>query len=234
VLTDAVLQYHFSIERVVTTVDAVNGPVHLNRHPVSQKQVVLADTILVTKTDLAPPATVAPLLARLRALNPAAQLTTAVHGDVDPQWLVEPGARALAAGQTTGALQPEALLLAPPPDEAPNHQTGAIRSIALTFTQPLDWIAFSIWLSMLLQAHGEDVLRVKGRLNVGATGPVVLNGVQHILHPPEHLAGWPNEERHSHLVFILHTLDPEDINRSLQAFQHLLGARPTVDEGALS
>ena len=36
---------------------------------------------------------------------------------------------------------------------------------------------------MLLHAHGEAVLRVKGLLNVGATGPVVLNGVQHILHP---------------------------------------------------
>jgi G3E family GTPase len=223
------LQHHFSIERVVTTVDAVNGPAHLSRHPVSQKQVVLADTIIVTKTDLVSPGSVAPLLVRLRQLNPTAQLTTAVLGDVDPQWLVEPGPSSIAAARTTGELLSETLPMAPPIPDALSHHAKAIRSITLTFTQPLDWIAFSIWLSMLLHAHGEDVLRVKGLLNVGATGPVVLNGVQHILHAPEHLASWPGEDQRSHLVFILHTLDPDGIHRSLQAFQHLLGARPAVD-----
>ncbi len=220
VLTHPMLQHHFAIDRVVTTVDAVNGPLHLDRHPVSQKQVVLADTIIVTKTDLAPPDAVAPLLARLRGLNPAAQLTTAVLGDVDPQWLVEPNRSG-----------PAPRLLDTP--EVPDHHAGTLRSIALTFAQPLDWIAFSIWLSLLLQAHGEKVLRVKGLLNVGATGPVVLNGVQHILHPPEHLAGWPGDDQRSHLVFILDTLEPDDIHKSLQAFQHLLGAQPTVDDEAL-
>ena len=40
---------------------------------------------------------------------------------------------------------------------------------------------------MLLQARGTDVLRVKGLLNVGGDGPLVINGVQHVVHPPEHL-----------------------------------------------
>jgi G3E family GTPase len=98
----------------------------------------------------------------------------------------------------------------------------------LTFDQPLDWVAFSVWLSMLLYAHGESVLRVKGLLNVGAAGPVVLNGVQHIIHAPEHLPDWPDIDHRSHLVFILHGLEPCAIERSLQAFQRLLGAQPRV------
>ena len=135
-----------------------------------------------------------------------------------------------ASGNTpTDTVPLELLERTPHSPEAPLSHDTAIRSLALTFTQPLDWIAFSIWLSMLLQAHGEAVLRVKGLLNVGATGPVVLNGVQHILHTPEHLAAWPGEDQHSHLVFILHALDPEAIRTSLQAFQHLLGANPTID-----
>jgi G3E family GTPase len=85
-------------------------------------------------------------------------------------------------------------------------------------------------MSMLLHAHGENVLRVKGFLNMGATGPVVLNGVQHIMHPPEHLASWPDADQRSHLVFILHALEPDAIVRSLQAFQQLLGAPLTVDD----
>ena len=50
-----------------------------------------------------------------------------------------------------------------------------IRAFALSFEQPLDWTMFGIWLSMLLAARGEDVLRVKGLLNAaGSEGPVVL------------------------------------------------------------
>lgn len=88
------------------------------------------------------------------------------------------------------------------------------------------------WLTFeeIAHARGEDVLRVKGLLNVGATGPVVLNGVQHLMHPPEHLEHWPGEDQRSHLVFILHAIEPDAIVRSLQAFQPLLGAHPTVDE----
>jgi G3E family GTPase len=229
VVTDPMLQHHFRIASVVTTVDAVNGPLHLDRHPVSRKQVALADEIIITKTDLAPPDTVATLRGRLRRYNPAARMTTAILGDLDPQWLLGPQASHAAVTHSTGTVPPELCQRAlHPPGADPPHDTE-IRSLALTFTQPLDWIAFSVWLSMLLHAHGEAVLRVKGLLNVGAMGPVVLNGVQHILHPPEHLAAWPGVDQRSHLVFILHALDPEAIRTSLQAFQHLLGAYPTVD-----
>src|SRR5262249_717953 len=81
VVTDPMLQHHFRIESVVTTVDAVNGPLHLDRHPVSRKQVALADEIIITKTDLVPPDAVATLRARLHRDNPAARMTTAVLGD---------------------------------------------------------------------------------------------------------------------------------------------------------
>jgi G3E family GTPase len=202
---------------------------HLDRHPVSRKQVALADEIIITKTDLALPDTVATLRGRLRRANPAARMTTAILGDLDPQWLLDPQASHPTAARTTATVSPELLQMPPHLLGAPYSHDTEIRSLALTFTQPLDWIAFSVWLSMLLHAHGEAVLRVKGLLNVGATGPVVLNGVQHILHPPEHLAAWPGEDQRSHLIFILHALEPEAIRTSLQAFQHLLGAHPTVD-----
>jgi G3E family GTPase len=229
VVTDPMLQHHFRIDSVVTTVDAVNGALHLDRHPVSRKQVALADAIIITKTDLAFPDTVAMLRGQLRRYNPAARMTTAVLGDLDPQWLLGAQVSHRAVARTTDTVPLELLQKPTHPIATPQPHDTAIRSLALTFTQPLDWIAFSIWLSMLLQAHGEAVLRVKGLLNVGATGPVVLNGVQHILHPPEHLAAWPGEDQHSHLVFILHALDPEAIRTSLHAFQHLLGAHPTID-----
>ena len=75
---------------------------------------------------------------------------------------------------------------------------------------------------MLLQCHGQDVLRVKGLLNVlGADAPVAVHGVQHIVHPPVHLDAWPDADRRSRLVFIVQGLNPEDIEASLLAFNGL-------------
>ena len=56
------------------------------------------------------------------------------------------------------------------------------------------WFAATdVWLILLLHWHGDKVLRVKGLLNVTGVGaPVVVNGVQHLVYPPLHLARWPD------------------------------------------
>ena len=71
---------------------------------------------------------------------------------------------------------------------------------------------------MLLQARGSDLLRVKGLLDVGGEGPLLLNGVQHVVHPPEHLDAWPDDDRRSRLVFVGRGLARGDVERSLLAF----------------
>lgn len=216
--THPMLQHHFYVQKVIATVDAVNGQRHLDRHPESGKQVVAADDIIVTKTDMASSDNVERLLHRLRQINPSAHIAAAVFGKIEPSRLWQPGPELPAAARI------------PATDQAhPSHTQDMTRTIALTFEQPLDWIAFTVWLSMLLHTHGENVLRVKGLLNVGASGPVVLNGVQHIIHAPEHLASWSDDDHRSRLVFILQGIEPHDIVKSLQAFQHLLGAQPCVD-----
>ena len=53
IFTDPVLQHHFLVSLVLTTVDALNGDLHLDRNPESLKQVAAADKIVVTKTDIA-------------------------------------------------------------------------------------------------------------------------------------------------------------------------------------
>jgi G3E family GTPase len=69
-------------------------------------------------------------------------------------------------------------------------------------------------------------LRVKGLLDVGEKGPVVVNGVQHTIHPPDHLERWPDEDHRSRIIFITKGIRPEELLGSLEAFRGLLGARP--------
>ena len=208
VQADPVLRHHFRLGNVITTVDAVNG---LGR-PESIKQVAVADRLVLTKTDIADPAAVEGLVAELRALNPDAPLLIAAEEKID--------AAALIGDRFRSALR-----AVPAVEEAPH---GAIHSFTLALDGALDWTMFGIWLTMLLHRHGEKVLRVKGILNVeGSATPVAVHGVQHLVHPPVHMAAWPDDDRRSRLVFIVDGLDRASIERSFAAFS----ARPTPRSG---
>ena len=220
---DPVLQHHFSVDLVLTTVDAVNGDLHLDRNPESVKQIAAADKIVVTKADAAGPDTVQGLLSRLGVINPSAQVIEAAFGETDAEELFRPG------GAVSHAV-PEATA-------GETHDVGETHSVSLTFDGSVDWTAFGIWLSMLLHARGEDVLRVKGLLDVGERGPVLVNGVQHTIHPPEHLDCWPDEDHRSRIIFITKGIRPEELLGSLEAFRKLLGAMPVplgAGQGVLS
>jgi G3E family GTPase len=195
-LSEPVVQHHFELDRVITTVDAVHGL----RAPESVRQVAAADRLVVTKTDLASPQI---LGRRLSALNPTAKIVEASFGEVDPNMLFGGDERHLREV---------------PPTEDAHAEHDGVQSHSLVFDEQLDWTAFGVWLTMLLAARGGDILRVKGLLNVGAAGPLLLNGVQHVVHPPEHLAAWPDDDRRSRIVFIGRDLDRRALEDSLAAF----------------
>ena len=214
---------------VITTVDAVNGTLHLARQPESTKQAAVADRLVITKTDIADPVETAALEARLARLNPSARILHAPFSEFD--------ADALLAGsaydpQAKGAdvrhwLDEEAYRDAGDHDHhhAPdvNRHDEHIGAFCLTFDKPIDWTAFGVWLTMLLHRRGEDVLRVKGLLNVddALAGPVVVHGVQHVIHPPAHLDAWPDDDRRSRLVFITRDIGRDEIEASLSTFNAL-------------
>jgi G3E family GTPase len=193
-LAEPVVKHHYALESVVTTVDAQHGL----RREESLRQVAAADTIVVTKTDLAAGAA---LGERLAALNPAARVLEASFGDVSPDDVLAPARH--------------------PREPAPGHAAhahGDVGAVTVVLDEPVDWAAFGIWLTMLLQARGATLYRVKGLLDTGAAGPVLVDGVQHVVHPPVHLDAWPDGDRRSRIVFIGERLDREALTRSLAAF----------------
>lgn len=218
ILTHPVLMHHFFIDNVIVTVDAVNGLFHLEKQPESLKQAAVADKIIVTKTDIATAETVSEVSAKLSYLNPSAEIIQASFGEVDLALLFN--------SNKTKVVDIEKISEAIRINSHPNET----RSVSMTFDKPLDWTAFGLWLSMLLHARGEDVLRVKGLIDVGEQGPVVLHGVQHIIHPPDHLTNWPDEDYRSKIIFIMRTIEPKDVLDSLYAFQHVIGAHPNLLE----
>jgi G3E family GTPase len=65
-------------------------------------------------------------------------------------------------------------------------------------------------------------LRVKGFLNVTeCRGPVLVQIVQHLAHPPLELASWPDADQTSRLVFITRNISQEQVRALLQAVRAL-------------
>jgi G3E family GTPase len=239
-MAEPVVRHHFRLGNVVATVDAVNGPGHLAQNPESVKQVAVADRLVLTKTDIADPAAADRLRADLRRINPTASIVDAARGPFEPEQLLAHDVYdpARKTDEVRRWLDEEAAR-APSDDHDrhghdPNRHDRNIRALCLTFDRPLDWTAFGVWLTMLLHAHGERVLRVKGILNVpDMPTPVAIHGVQHVVHPPVHLERWPDgDDRRSRIVFIVRDLDEAALRRSLAAFNRLADPGPGTGRAA--
>lgn len=229
-LLDPMLRHQLRLAQTVTTVDAVNGAAQLRTHRESLRQAAVADRLVVTKSDLVTPAVLAALRQALASLNPTAWLDDAQESAFEIRAILTGG---LADPATKLAEVRRWLDSAPMRDRdagghhaqghdahpAAHRHGSAIASFSLRVTEPLDWTAFGIWLTLLLHRHGPKVLRVKGLLNVSdALGPVVLHGVQHIIHPPVHLADWPDQDTSSRIAFIVEDIDPRLLEESLLGF----------------
>jgi G3E family GTPase len=227
-LAEPVLRHHFRLGNVIATVDAVNGALHLAANPESVKQAAIADRIVLTKTELAAAPAVDALRAALLGLNPSAPIVDAAD-PLAPDELILADAYdpRTKSAEVRRWLDAEAQRAAERHAHDPSRHARGIRTFCLTFERPLDWTAFGIWLTMLLHVHGRNVLRVKGLLAVrGEEAPVVIHGVQHLIHPPTHLERWPDADRRSRMVFIVRDLDPAAIEASLAAFNRQ--ARPAA------
>ena len=216
--SDPVLRHHFRLATVLTTVDSVNGSETLDRHVESVRQAAAADTLILTKTDLAAAADVLALSRRLNDLNPAAPIVQSFGGDAELGSLFENTSNTASWFKATAEPR-QAAFASRRADENPHR---GIRSFSLVIDDPLDWTAFGVWLTMLINRHGSRVLRVKGILSLlDEANPVAVHGVQHLIHPPLHLSAWPDGQRRSRLVFIVDGIDPDQLRRSLAVFMAL-------------
>jgi G3E family GTPase len=212
-MEDAQLAKLVRLERVVVTVDAVNAASQLANHYESAKQAALADILVLTKTDLIVPAARAAVEVRLHALNPAAAIVAAVKGAVAPEILF---AASPGASRTPQPVDGNSHAHDASPDHLLHHH--GISSFALTHDAPVTWSALAAWLEALVAFQGPALLRLKGLANVaGHAGPVSVNAVQHLIHPPQALPRWPDGDRRTRLVLVTRGLDREVVARSFAA-----------------
>ncbi|WQX45311.1 GTP-binding protein [Helicobacter pylori] len=203
ILSDVFLGVHFEIQSVVACVDVLNAKTHLTNNE-AKEQIVFADSVLLTKTDLQNDSVVLmKLKERLQALNPSAEIFD--KRAIDYESLFSRKNRVHRA-------------ILPAKD---SHSQG-FETLSINFEGTMEWSAFGIWLSLLLHQYGTQILRIKGIIDIGSDLLVSINGVMHVIYPPKHIL---KDQSGSNLVFIMRHLEHEKILNSLKGFKDFLGIK---------
>ena len=195
---DFVLVHHIVVGEIIVAVDALNALQQLRSEPLGRAQMEVADRLVVTKIDEAQEAALTRLLATLRRLNPGAVISGAARGSVV----------GLPAYEDA---DPELL-----PELADEAGRSPIFATKLILDPSIDWTDFSVWLSALLHARGDDVLRVKGVARTPA-GRMLLQSVRQTVQSPVILPE-QSERIDNVMVVIGRGYRAEDLRRSLQYF----------------
>ena len=225
----------FRLDGVVTVVDAVNGDATLEAHAEAVKQAAVADRIVLTKTDLVdePDARALAILARLRALNPAAPILDAAAGEATPRacsiaactirdqdprcarWLAEE-AYADAQAQPQQGRTDDAWRHAsrPQPPRRPHPRLRLATDAAIPAG------AFEMFLDLVRSMHGPKLLRMKGVVKIAEMPEHADGGPRRPAPLPSAGAAraWPDGDHRTRIVFIVRDIDPRTISELFDAF----------------
>ncbi len=210
-MSDAMMRDRFTLNGVVTLVDAVNGAHALDSFEEAQKQVAVADMVLVTKGDLARDPASQRDLADLKTVI-ARQAPNAKVLDVAEAKATD--FFSLAAFDPAGK----------PPDvrewlrfsetsphnhhdhHGHDHSHGETASaFCFSANGPIRSKALGEAVSALQSTFGPDLLRLKGLVETteDPASPRVLHVVGHVTSPPRRLDGWPDSLQETRIVAII-------------------------------
>jgi len=224
-IEDFFIAERYRSDGIVTAVDVTHAGAQLAQHAEAVKQVAMADRIVLTKCDLATPEEIAAVRARVGRINPGAAQVEAGRVAIDAAAFAACGlydpvtksadVRRWLAEERTLALHADAQ----PPGAVPARHDARVHSFVLRFAEPFVWSEFAEAIDVLLATCGDRILRIKGLLDIaGDPAPRVVHCVQHVRYPDAALPAWPDDDRHSRLVFIVRDFSREYAERAFAMF----------------
>jgi G3E family GTPase len=213
----------FSVDGVITLVDAVNGLSTLDNHEEARRQAAVADRLILSKKRLATQEQISALTARLRKLNPLAEI---IDGDSDragqfatlSAGLYDPSSKIADVGRWLHDEEHHDHDHRHDHDgHDHHHHHDDIQSFSIIHDRPIDPAALAMFIDLLRSAHGDKLLRMKAVVALAddPDRPLILHGVQSVFHAPERLPRWPDpNDRRTRMVLITKDL-PQDFVQSL-------------------
>jgi G3E family GTPase len=217
-LNEPVIESVYRLDAVVVTIDADYGLQHIEQHTEARKQAAVADVLLMTKTDLVSPEKIAVLKEKLIAINPGATHHTILHGEIEPDFIIDVG----LFDSTGKRAEPQRWLRAPVKSSLLKGKLpqkihdDEIVSFTVTMPKPLSWRDLKPVIHLLCRNYGENLLRLKGIIHAeDQPAPLAIHAVHFTPYPPTLLMGWDEEEPISRFVLIGKGLDEMGIRRFL-------------------
>lgn len=231
--TDDDVKRKTKLDSIVTVVDAKHIEQRLEDSDEAEEQIAFADIVLLNKTDLVTPEALKKIEARVRALNPFAQIHHTARCAIALDKILDKGAFDL-----TRALELDPCFLHghahdPSHDHSHDHDHdhhhhdhGApseihdadIRSISLSTSKPLNPTKFDTWINDVLMSMGQNILRTKGILNMTGEDQRFVFQAVHMVSEGAYTGAWPaKDKRRSRLVFIGRQLDEAALTAGFEA-----------------
>jgi G3E family GTPase len=201
-----------ALDAIVTLVDAKHIGAHLDevRHDgvgdQAFDQIAFADRLVINKVDLVGGDDLVALVERLQGINATAPIITSSYADVDLDEILGVGAFDLSR---TMAIDPGWL------EESDHTHDPTLTSVGIELGGEFERRRLEIWLSGLLEEHGDDLYRLKGIIAVADDGRrFVLQGIHRMfeIRPAD---PWGQSPRGNKVVFIGRNLDRAALTEGL-------------------
>ena len=206
---DRFLSERYAYRGAIVVVNVRHGEAQIADQPEAARQLALADTVVLSQSDLADAATLRRVEQAVMAINPGAQRCVQ-RLDVPLAGILRDG----PAGFTRrdGASLSNWLQAFARPMAA---RHAAVSSFSLTLSSPMGRGVFLAGVSRIQEQFGQDLLRMKGLVCFeGEALPCEVHGVHGELYPLRALSQWPSDDRASQLVFIVRGADVDQVRAS--------------------
>jgi len=184
----------YLLDAVLTVVDAKHAQQQLDIHEEAQVQVGFADRLLLSKTDLVTDEEVKALQDRLKRMNPRAVQKRVHFGETDIKDILD-----IKGFNLNSILEVEPDFL----KEDHHHHDDDVKSFVWKDARPLSMEKIEMFLSLLVETYGKDMLRYKGVLNIaGEERRMIFQGVHMLMGGSPGKPWTAGETRESTMVFI--------------------------------
>ncbi|QQB38387.1 GTP-binding protein [Achromobacter deleyi] len=209
---DRFLAERYAYQGAIVVVDVRHGPQQMETQPEALRQMALADTVVLGKSDLADAAQLRAVEQAVAAVNPGARRCV--------QRTDAPLVGTLQEGPDTQARRDgtdlAGWLRAFAKPMAARH--AQVASFSLTLVAPIGRAAFLAGVSRVQERFGPALLRMKGLVCFeGEALPCEVHGVHGELYPIRALPQWPGDDRLSRLVYIVRGADVDAVRAEVCA-----------------